>query len=75
MPHVAFGGGPHLLLAACTKNTLVAVSLEGLAAHLFQQQTSGGDGGGAAAGATGQQALWQQLAAVHCGDADVLAIR
>lgn len=68
--HVAFGGGPHLLLAACTRDTLAVVSLEGLAAHLFQQQTSGG---GAAPPA--QHPLSHQLAAVHCGHADLLAIR
>lgn len=67
--HVAIGGGPHLLLAAATRDTLVVASLEGLAAHLFQRQASGG-------GAAGPpQPLWQQLAAAHCGHADVLAIR
>ena len=67
---VAFGGGPHLLLAACTRDTLAVVSLEGLAAHLFHQQTSG-----ACSAAAAHQPLWQQLAAVHCGHAEVLAIR
>lgn len=70
--HVAYGGGPHLLLAACTHDTLVVVSLEGLAAHLFHQQTSGG---GTSVAAAGHRTLWQQLAAVHCGPAEVLAIR
>jgi hypothetical protein len=80
--HVAYGGGPHLLLAACTRDTLAVVSLEGLAAHLFQQQTSGGEGsahgggdGGSEGACAGQQALWHQLAAAHCGHAEVLAIR
>ena len=83
MLHVAFGGGPHLLLAACTRDTLAVVSLEGLAAHLFQQQTGGGGGGGgggsssSSCGTAGgqQQALWHQLASAHCGAADVLAMR
>jgi hypothetical protein len=80
--HVAYGGGPHLLLAACTRDTLAVVSLEGLAAHLFHQQTSGGEGslhggseGGGGGACAGQQALWHQLAAAHCGHAEVLAIR
>lgn len=68
--HVAYGGGPHLLLAACTHDTLAVVSLEGLAAHLYQQQTGGAGSGGVAA-----HQLWHQLAAVHCGAADVLALR
>lgn len=68
--HVAFGGGPHLLLAACTRDTLTVVSLEGLAAHLFHQQTSG-----CGASLPAQQPLWQQLAAVHSGHAELLAIR
>lgn len=67
--HVAIGGGPHLLIAAATRDCLVVASLEGLAAHLFQRQASGG---GAAAA---PQPLWHQLAAAHCGQAELLAIR
>ncbi len=67
--HVAIGGGPHLLLAAATRDTLVVVSLEGLAAHLFQRQASSGSAAGPS------QPLWQQLAAVSCGHAELLAIR
>ena len=66
--HVAFGGGPHLLLAACTHNTLAIVSLEGLAVQLFHQQTS-------SCAAAEPPALWHQVAAVHCGHADLLALR
>lgn len=75
--HVAYGGGPHLLLAACTRDTLAVVSLEGLAAHLYQQQTCGAGSGGSGdeGGGTAEHQLWHQLAAVHCGAADVLAIR
>ncbi|KAL4433701.1 hypothetical protein ABPG75_000142 [Micractinium tetrahymenae] len=73
---VAYGGGPHLLLAACTHDNLVVVSLEGLAAHLYQQQTSGGEGSGCGggSGSAAPHPLWHQLAAVHCGAAEVLAI-
>lgn len=72
--HVAFGGGPHLLLAACSQDTLVVASLEGLAAYLFHQQTS--SCGGAHTPSVKQHTrLWHQVAAVHCGHAEVLAIR
>ncbi len=73
--HVAYGGGPHLLLAACTRDTLVVVSLEGLAAHLYQQQTCGEGGSGGGGASVAEPQLWHQLTAVHCGAADVLAIR
>lgn len=36
--HVCFGGGPHLLLAAATEDTLAVFSLEHLAIQLFNEQ-------------------------------------
>ena len=44
--HVAYGGGPRLLLAAATEQSLVVCSLERFAAALFSQQTGGGGGSG-----------------------------
>lgn len=43
--HLAYGGGPHLLLAAATEQWLVVCSLEGLAASLFAHQVAGGPQG------------------------------